>query len=269
MPQHPPPPPAPAPPTAENVFSLADGIPQREQQILAAVAAGEVEHHWHPLTWTANGRVVRALVSREPLALRRGDHRLYVSTTFPTAQAIGDMIGGSMLTTKISDEIQRQAPVKVAPHVRNWSADGTMARTDRMIQQSAALAAAVAGRDELKSNLGKDWILTRRNWPAPAGTGEDLPAGQKGSRRNGANFGWYLPNAPSRSPGGERVIQSIGLAHDFGHTDYSQLLRYVKRDSITVDGQPVGYATALADPVLSPLLQDEGGILPSDRHPDL
>lgn len=281
-PKPPPPPPVPPSPTDENVFGLAEEpspikgdtpnphwLAQREAQIMGYVAGGQFEHHWHPITWTKNGRVVRALVSREPLALRQGANRLYVSTTFDTAQAIGDMIGGAMLTTRISDEIHRQAPVKIPPMTRNWYADGTMGKTGRMIEQSAALVSAVAsGGSDLKSNMGKDWVLTRRNWPPPAGTGVESPQGASGSRHNGANFGWYMAGA-SKSPGGEGVIQSIGLMHDRAHADYSQLLRYVKRDSITVDGAPVSYAAALADPALSALLQDEGGTIPSDRHPDL
>jgi hypothetical protein len=213
------------------------------------------------------------LVSRRPLALDDGAQRLIISTTYPTAQAIGDMIGGSMLTTRISDEIHRQAPVSIAPMTRPWSADNTMSHTDRMVQQSAALdaAAAQAGDDgtKLVDNLGKDWTLTRRNWLPPAGTGVEKPAGQSGSRHNGANFGWYLAGSGSHSPGGAPVIQSVGLRHDMNHADYSQLLRYVKSDSIAIDGAPISYAAALADPAISPLIQDEGGTLSSDRHPDL
>jgi hypothetical protein len=66
-----------------------------------------------------------------------------------------------------------------------------------------------------------------------------------------------------------KVIQSVGLAHDMGHTDYSQLLRFVRPDSLTIDGSSYGYAEALADPSLSNVIQDEGGTLPAARHPDL
>lgn len=260
----PPSPPSPAPGPG-NLFGLAGTIPAREAQILAFIDAGEFDHEWHPLTWTKNGRTVSALVSRRALALQRGDYRLPVSVTFRTAQAIADRIGGAMLTTRIADEAWRRADVRLAPITRPTSG---MSGTPRMIEYGAAVEAAVGGRGGLVANEGKDWVLTRRNHTPPAGSGVEKPVGALGSRHNGANFGWYGAGA-SRSPGGQQVIQSIGLAHDMSHADYSQLVRFVKRDSITIDGVPVSYAAALADPALSALLQDEGGTLPSDRHPDL
>lgn len=269
----PPPPPPPAPAPGPGLFGLANDIQQREQQILEHVAQGHVDHEWAPLEYQANGRTIRMLVSRRALALRAPTgERLIISTTYPTAQKIADALGGAMLTSRISDEVWKHAPTRIAPLARPWSQDGTMAHTDRMVEQSAGLDRRVAQAGDaggLVANEGKDWVITRRNWLPPQGTGVDKPEGAKGSRHNGANFGWYLAGSPSHSPGGESVIQSIGLAHDRGHVDYSQLLRFVKRDSVTVDGVPIEYAAALADPTLSPLIQDEGGTMPSDRHPDL
>jgi hypothetical protein len=144
-----------------------------------------------------------------------------------------------------------------------------MSKTFRMIEQSAAIDAKVGSEPGLIANEGKDLVLTRRNWPPLMGTGVDAPPGTKGSMHNGANFGWYLSSSPSKSPGGEPVIQSVGLAHSMNHVDYSQLVRLAKRGSLTIDGAPVPIASALADPATSPLLQDEGGTIPSDRHPDL
>lgn len=272
-PQEPKPPKPPQPPTTpmpDNVFGLAPSIPEREAQIMAYIASGQYDHEWLPIQWTKNGRTVRALVSRRALALHgpSGEH-LIVSTTFPTAQAIGDMIGGAMLTTRMADEIWRQAGKRLDPLTRPWSQDGSMSKTSRMIEQSAALQALAGDVDGLVANEGKDWVVTRRNWVPPIGTGVEKPETQSGSRHRGANFGWYTPLGSSTSPGGERVIQSVGLAHDMSHTDYSQLLRYVQRNSVTVDGVHVDLDAALADPELSPLLQDEGGTMPADRHPDL
>lgn len=235
---------------------------------MSHVAEGHVDHEWWPIEWTRFGHVVRALVSRRALALEKGGDRLVVSTTFPTAQVIGDMIGGAMLTTRMADEIWRQADKRLAPITRPWSQDGTMSRTDRMLQQSAAIDQAVGGAQGLVANEGKDWVVSRRNWLPPLGTGQDKPVNQSGSPHHGANFGWYGVGS-SKSPGGETVIQSVGLAHSMGHVDYSQLLRYVKRGSVTIDGLPVDLDAALADASTSSLLQDEGGTLPSSRHPDL
>lgn len=257
---------------------LSENIATREKEILTAVAAGNVDHQWTPIEWNAGGHHVRALVSRRALAITDGAAgRLIINASMPTAQKIADMIGGALLTTRMADEIWRLADVKIAPLTRPWSQDGTMANTSRMVEQSATLDSKIADDGvALVANEGKDWVLTRRWWTPPEGTGIEKPEGTcspKGtvppwcSRHNSANFGWYGAGT-SQSPGGEQVIQSIGLAHDKSHTDYSQLLRYVRTDSVTIDGASVDLEQALADPALSSALQDEGGTLPGIKHPD-
>jgi hypothetical protein len=142
-----------------------------------------------------------------------------------------------------------------------------------MLDQSALIDSKIEDNGViLVSNEGKDWVLTRRFWPFPAGTNTSPGAaeGVKGSPHNSANFGWYGgPGAGSTSPGGKKVVQSVGLAHDKSHSDYSQLLRYWRPASLTIDGVSVDAETALADPATSALLQDEGGTLPGIKHPDL
>jgi hypothetical protein len=263
--------PGPAPaPTVGNPFGLSEGIADREAQIMAHVQAGNLEHQWVPIEWDAAGHHVKAYVSRRALALADGTNKLIVSTTYRTAQKIADMIGGALLTTRISDEIAKQAPTLVlnsagVPPSQNWVTDGTMSKTGRMYEQSNFLEKKVAGAQGLVANEGKDWVLTRRFWPPPAGVGS---GGKPYS--NSANFGWYYnpPMGSSHSPGGASVVQSIGMVHDMNHADYSQLLRFVRPD-LTIDGQPWDYAAALADPSVSAAIQDEGGTMPAARHPDL
>jgi len=259
--------PAPAPqPSPGNVFGLSDQIPAREAQILTMVSNGQTDHEWVPLTWTKNGHEVSILVSRRPLAITDGTHRLIVSTSFTTAQKIADLLGAVMLTTLVSDEMHKQADLVITP-VPSRTITST---TAVMIDQSAKLDQAVAnagGAQGIVSNEGKDWILTRRYWESLGVPGWNLPEGGLGSKHNGANFGWY-PGG-SKSPGGLSVVQSVGLAHDKHHVDYSQLLRFMHPDSLLVDHVSRNLGQVLADPALSSLLQDEGGILPGTRHPDL
>lgn len=256
-----------------NAFGLSSSVPEREAQILSLVAAGEHDHRWTPLTWHKNGRRIDVDVSLRALALRRGSDRLVVSVSFDTAQKLADMLGGAMLTTRVADEIWKQAAVKLAPITRSWNTDQpvTGTSTARMIEQSDAINAQTTGSsaDLLTANEGKDWVVTRRFWLPPEGTGVDRPAGALGSRHNAANFGWYLAGTGSKSPGGEQLIQSVGLAHPRDFVDYSQLLRLVRRDSLRIDGAAYDWEKALRDPELSVLLQDEGGTLPGSRHPDL
>lgn len=248
-----------------NVFDLSDKIAERENQILSYVAAGNVDVDWVPVSWSKNGHDVMVLVTRRALALADGQgSRLTVSTSFNTAQKIADLLGASMLTTRVSDEIWKQAQKKVQPLSRPITS-----KTADMIDQSRRIDEAVAGATGLVANEGKDWVLTRRFW-TPADGGTFQPGKCMGvdiSTHNSANFGWY-GSGSSKSPGGETVIQSVGLCHDRSHVDYSQLLRFMQ-PVVMIDGQPRQLASVLADPDLSSLLQDEGGILPGTRHPDL
>lgn len=237
-----------------DVFALSESIPEREKQIMAAVAAGMVDHHWWPLELSRAGRTCKILVSRRALALSQGGQRLVVSLSYNAQQGVASMLGARMLTSRISDEIWKQASTRLTPITRPWSQDGTMAKTSRMREQSAAVDAAVAGASGLVANEGKDWVITKRFWSEPA------------KRHNSANFGWYGAGS-SKSPGGLQVIQSIGLAHDRQHVDYSQLCRFV-RTEVLVDGAATSYRDVLTDPELAPLLSDEGP-LPDDAHPDL
>jgi hypothetical protein len=267
----------PAPPTSGNPFGLSEGIAQREGQILAHVADGNVEHQWWPLDYTTpDGHQVHVLVSRRAFALNDGTNRLMVSMTYKGQQKLADMIGGAMLTTRIADEIFKAAKAsgkvvmnsKGVPVSQNWVTDGTMGKTTRMYEQSNYVETRVGGAQGLVANEGKDWVITRHFWPPPAGLG---PTSSGKPYSNSANFGWYYdpPLGNSHSPGGLSVVQSVGMVHDMNHADYSQLQRFVKPDSLTIDGMPWDWGTALADPTVSKYIQDEGGTIPSPRHPDL
>lgn len=271
-----PPPPGPvtppAPPTTGNPFGLSDTIPQRESQILAHIADGNVEHQWWPLDYTTkDGHQVHLLVSRRALALNNGSDKLIVNATMKTEQKIADMIGGHMLTTRISDEIWKAAQKKLGIINHNdWVSDGTMASTKHMYDQSNILEQKVGGSGGLVANEGKDWILTRHFWQPPEGLGPTIDPATKKPRsiHNSANYGWY--GGTSKTPANEAlVIQGVGMAHDMSHSDYSQLQRFVQSGSLTIDGVPWDWGAALADPTVSKYIQDEGGTIPSPRHPDL
>jgi hypothetical protein len=260
--------PQPAPPgpvTSGNPFGLSQGIADREGQILTHIGNGNVEHQWWPLDYTtSDGHQIHVEISRRALALNDGTNRLMVSMTYKGQQKIADMIGGSMLTTRLADEIWKHAQKKLGVINQNaWVTDGSMGHTDRMYQQSDIIQGKVGGADGLVGNEGKDWVITRRFWTPPQGTND----GSK-SVHNSANFGWYGAGS-GHSPGGELVMQSIGLVHDMNHADYSQLSRFVRQGSLTIDGQPWDWGAALADPTVSKYIQDEGGTIPSSRHPDL
>lgn len=264
--------PGPAPvPTATNVFGLADGVDARESQILAFAGQGLVDPDLVPLSWSRAGHTVTVMVTRRALALQDSRGRLMFSMSFKGAQQLLDQLGLIMLTTRVADEAWNQGK-RMAPTNQPWNTDSpvTGGKTARMIEQSAKVEQKVGGDGGIIANEGKDWVLTRRFWTPPEGSGVETPQGTKSSRHNSANFGLYMPGPGwSKSPGGADVIQSIGLAHERSFVDYSQLVRGMA-SNIVVDGQNTTAAAVLSDPALAPLLSDEVGYtLPATRHPDL
>lgn len=246
---------------------LATSVAERESQILSAVSSGRADIQWTTVTSSAGGRVAKFVVTRRAVAVDVGG-RVIPSMSFAGATRLADAAGARLLTSRLADLIWQQASTRLQPLTRTWNTDApvTGTSTSRMLQQSAAIDAAVGGASGLVANEGKDWVVTRRFWPGAGNSGSEAPHGTPGSRHNGANFGWYgIGN--SRSPGGELVVQSIGLAHERGFVDYSQLVRLVQT-TVIVDGLPTSIDQIASDPSLSALLSDEGP-LPSMRHPDL
>lgn len=259
---------APGSVTATNPFGLPDAVPAREALMLDLFAQGKHDIEWVPVSWQKDGHTVAVLVTRRAVALSNGSDRTIVNMSFNTAQKLADLLGATMLTTKVADEIHKQAGLRIEPIIRTWNyKEGDGGKTFRMLEQSAKVDQTVGDFPGLVSGEGKDYVLTRRFWLPPEGTGKEAPHGVSGSRHNGANFGWYSDAAGLKSPAGLKVHQSIGLVHERPFTDYSQYGRFMK--GLQIDGKAEDIAEVLADPARSHLLQDEGGTLPGARHPDL
>lgn len=243
--------------------------PQRDQAIIDAMQEGDVAIEWSEVvSEDAQGNRLVVPVMRRALAVGPEDDRLIVSMTFDGAQRVADLIDARMLTSKVADMIYAQADHRlgVLAHPA-WVTDGSMGSAERMREQSDLIRSKSEAMGGLVANEGKQWIVTARNWLPPAGTGVEKPAGQLGSRHNGANFGWHMQGATSKSPGGAPVIQSIGLAHDRGHVDYSQLVQLMAAFG-DLNGEMMSLDEIVSDPALAHLISDEGP-LPELRHPDL
>jgi hypothetical protein len=217
--------------------------PARELAILEAVRAGLHDPwSWYTIALAHRGRdvVIRVM----PDALRLGGVRVNVSHT--NAQRLADLLGAWLPTSRISDLVHEHADVVLRPQL--GVPDSQMADTSRMIQHSANVAAVLRGRIDAggcASTVGKDWINTNRleNRPDRA-----------------ANYGWHDPHAPNG-----RVWQTVGLAHDRNHVDYSQVLRLVDRIAY-VDGAPIDIAELASHPELHGAVSDEGPLRVL-RHP--
>lgn len=243
--------------------SIAGG----DAAIIAAVRDGFGNIQWSTVTSERNGHTGIFTVMRRALSIGPDSDRFIVSMSFNGAQGVAQQIGARMLTSKLADLIWQQASLRVGVlNHSNWVQDGTMGNQARMREQSALLQAKTGNAGGLIANEGKHWVVTARNWTPPQGTGVEKPQGSLSSRHNGANYGWYADNATSVGPGGLKVFQSVGLAHDRNHRDYSQLVVLAMNPCI-VDGFPTTLDAVIRDPVLSALISDEGP-LPAMTHPD-
>lgn len=259
-----------------NTQNTSKDIVEREKMILREVERGNVDVQWAWVESKIPGHTALIPIMRRALAVGSKDDRLIVSASFTTAQAIADLLGANLLTSRISDLAWQQAATRLGVLSHAWydkasGGDGSMAKTYRMVDQAKLIEEAVAragtGESGIVSNEGKDWVITSRNWLPPEGTGVQKAHKVAGSWHNGANFGWYQKGAASSSPGGERVRQSIGLVHGRDHTDYSQLIRLAGKTAV-VDGKEMLLEDVARDPALYKLVSDEM-LLPALRHPDL
>lgn len=252
--------------------ALPKNIGEREAIILDLVSKGEAEFNWTTVTTSLGENTAVIPVMSRAMAVHTPFGRLTVSVSFSTAQRIADMIGATMLTSRVSDIIYSQSDMKLPVlNQPSWVLDGSMARTERMVEYSNIIDSKISSAGyspRLVSNEGKHWVVTSRFFLPPDGTGKEATEGIVGSRHNAANFGWYSKASGSRSPGGQKVIQSIGLAHDKAHVDYSQLAVFMGK-TILLNGHTEDSERVARDPYLFGLLTDEGKPLPMLRHPDL
>ena len=222
--------------------------PEREQLLLDAARAGALDPiAWAPVDCSRSGRRLVVYVTADALRLAG----VRITTTHVTAQHLADLLGGHLLTSRIADLAYEQALLRLAPQIGGHGLD--MSDTWRMVEHSAAVDAAhlgfVPGDGELVADVGKDWVNTPRLRAQPD---------------RAANFGWHTFGAPLRSPGGAHVYQSVGLAHNLAHVDYSQVVRLVRADC-ELDGEVRPLAEIALDPLLHALVSDEGPV--ELRHP--
>lgn len=222
---------------------------KREEAIVAAAAAG----HFVTILWTAvrsklgdNSAIFYIMADALRIGIPGDCIRINVSHT--GAQRIADILGFSLLTTKLSDLMHAQASKQILPCTQ--PPDEFMAYTNRMVSHSRLVDSRIGWQQCSVSTVGKDWVLTNR---------------LVGKPDKAANYGWHVPHGSYVGPGGLPVLQPLGLAHNRYHVDYSQVLRMVNR-WVCVNGKDMLLEDLLTDPELAPLASDEG-TMKIVRHP--
>lgn len=238
----------------------------REGCVLQAIRDG----HFVPIEWQAleierMGHRGRVWIARDALLVGEPGDAVRVNVTARTAQEAADLLGSSLPTTFLLDEVSRQCGVKAPPCIQppdpttrsrrglspHMSDLGAMIRHSKDVDQALA---KVQQLPRIISNVGKHWVLSNRlvNNPGKA-----------------VNYGWYASGAPYRSASGIKMWQTTGTAHNIGHTDYSQVLQLVSL-TMEADGKEMRLPEVASHPELWCLVSDEGPMrvtrLPGVEH---
>jgi N-acetyl-anhydromuramyl-L-alanine amidase AmpD len=238
---------------------------EREQAIIHAVQDGyAMDAAFMPVDVEYNGHKGTIFIGTDVLRIGESGDFVRVNVNAATAQLIADMKGWILPTTKIVDILWKAAYLKVEPCLQPADptdrfkqgmpkcSDGTtsMSDTPAMLKHSNDIEMKVTGDESLFENGGKHWVLSNKLTAQPD---------------HAANYGWFSNSAPYTSASGLKMWQTLGLAHNLAHVDYSQSLRAVHADMV-VNGQTRKVAEVAADPDLWGLVSSEGPLKLS-RYP--
>lgn len=245
----------------ELATPLSNSIPDRDAALLEMASLGQIaEPVWTTVSYTKDGHTIQFAVATDALMIGNSDP-IRLNATHPTAQKLADLFGAMLPTTRMADAAY-QAGHQIAP--QPGSSDSHMSDTSRMIEHSdrvsRARALTGAADGELIGDNGKHWVNTEQLLK-PDGSMANMRDGNGNSVPGtiaAANFGWHTSPAMTNSisPGGAPVIQSIGLRHNDGHTDYSQVVQ-LYGTTLSIDGNPMKIEDIMQDPDLAYLVSDE------------
>jgi len=220
----------------------------REEAVLRELRRGNVPdflRHLVPVTVTAKdteGHQHTAVYQVMPDYLAIGSDRDFVRIPMNphTAQAFCDAFGFVLPTTKMVDDIWREATSKMIPEPLTQSREDpqTFLTHNRMIEQQ--LVGQYPG--ELRAGDKKDVVITNRLSEKPGRI---------------AIYGWHFPSG--------EPIQPLTTVHADWYVDYSHGIRPVAR-TIKVDEVDMQYEEVLGDPKLHVLLSNEG-VMPVSTYP--
>lgn len=208
-------------------------VATRERMILQAVKNHQIVVDWVPVTVSVGSITAVYEVSADVLKVGEPDDCIRFGISQYTGQLIADQLGAVLPTMKLSDQIFKQADLKLIPKTRGWFADGTMAWTSRMLEQSAAIDRDIGSQSyQLVAGHHKDWVNT-----AMLGmTAAEVPKSKDDGLPASVNYGWHsLPgsgafsNRSSETDSTIRIVQGPGTQHNFHFADYSQYIRLVSR----------------------------------------
>jgi len=211
----------------------------REKAILNAVVGGQsIPFDWEPVVSEYNGHKATLYVTSDCLRIGDETDSVRVSVTAITAQAIAEHFGAFLPTTHIADLVWKQSKVHIEPCLFGEPRSAT----SRMRDYHQSVEKKVAARSGLIENVGKHWVVTNKLLTSPG---------------KAANYGFFSASAPNVSASGIRMWQTLGLAHNGSHVDYSQVVRLIG-EKLIVDGQSMLFKDVATNPALAGLVSSEG-----------
>jgi hypothetical protein len=170
------------------------------------------------------------------LAIGSDDDFCRIPMTPGTAQRLADLFGGSLLTSKLSDNIWSKAEVRPEPFFYKPVGNANELVT-KFVEHNAQIEKQLAGAEgrhgQLVAGIKKDVIISSRIADRPDRV---------------VIYGWHKPDGVP--------IQPVYNGHIWWYVDYSHGIRLMNAQ-VLLDGRPVMMADLLSDPVLFRVVSDE------------
>ena len=214
---------------------------QREAAILSEIQKGNVPEfarQMKEIQLQNNGHTGTLRVMPDYLAIGSDQDFVRIPMDPKTAQKIADQTGTSLPTTKMVDEIYKQADTKLNPQPlppgAQMMSNDYYQRHNNMVEDQMARRGVQHGA--LTAGHQKDLVISNRLTQHPDRV---------------AIYGWHQPDG--------KPIQGLSTVHENTYADYSHGVRLVG-GTMLVDGQERPVAEVLRDPQLAGLVSNEGAI---------
>ena len=222
-------------------------VADREALVYREIVAGNVPDTLRrliavPTTAVVGGQALRATfwVTPDYVAVGSDADSFRMPMTATLAQQVADLTECALPTRKMVDAIWLAAPIQLSPLFFSPTSNNILAPS-LFYQHHQRIEAQLASHQQpgLVGGIKKDVVVSPLVGQFPGRV---------------VIYGWHqLGGGP---------IQPLSKVHIAGYADYSHGVRLVQR-AMTVDDQSAQVAAVLADPVLHPLLSDEGAFTSS------
>ncbi|HEY4205670.1 MAG TPA: hypothetical protein VGM31_02615 [Puia sp.] len=239
---------------ARSISDTSLSLKQREKIVYRMIKRGDLPGFLRTLTPASDsalikGRMVHILyyVASDYLSIGNDTDFLYMPMTPMLAQRVASKLHCSLPTRKMSDNIYRQATIKLVPQPILPSAAMItvpvfLAHTDSVMKQLSPFR-KLHSQSALTAGDKKDIVISNKIYGAPT--------------PRVVIYGWHKPDG--------KAIQPLYNKHKNTWADYSHGVRLVQ-NKVFVDGKPSTLQKVLADPDLCLLLSDEG-VIDRDFYP--